>query len=385
MRHLDAEHRRRAESHRRQPARRDERAGHGDRKLLADAVLVPADVGDDEAVFGHGLAQLAEDPLGPHRELIRAPLMIPVRRRTPCRPRAISSRRRPRSRWLLPRAAVGERAERQLRVGDDAELGRVVAADLRRVGVDVDQPRRRNREREARIPRARVRFGEPRADGDDQIGGRGTCRWRSACPRSRSGRAAAGDPRAGSPCPSACARPAPRALRRARPAPRSRAPTARRRRRRAPAARPRERIDDARRRSPRRASAATSAPAPAETRRPARSAEKMSIGTSTSTGPGPSGLREMERALDDARQILDAIDAVDALAERPVDLELVGVLVQVDFLMRVPAVVVRRHVAGDHHHRDRIERRVGDAGAGVGQARARDASAARPACRDARA
>ena len=58
MRHLHAEHRRRSEPHRRQPARRDERAGHGDRKLLADAVLVPADVGDDEPVLGNRLAQL---------------------------------------------------------------------------------------------------------------------------------------------------------------------------------------------------------------------------------------------------------------------------------------------------------------------------------------
>ena len=76
-----------------------------------------------------------------------------------------------------------------------------------------------------------------------------------------------------------------------------------------------------------------------------------------------------------------AIDAIDALAERPVDLELVGVLVQVDFLVRMAAVVMRRHVARDDDHRDRIERGIGDAGRGVGQARARDASAARPACR----
>ena len=89
----------------------------------------------------------------------------------------------------------------------------------------------------------------------------------------------------------------------------------------------------------------------------------MSIGTSTSTGPGPSGLREVERALHDARQILDAIDAVDAFAERPVDLELVGVLMEVDLLVRMAAEVVRRHVAGDHDHRNRIERGVGDAGA----------------------
>ena len=75
----------------------------------------------------------------------------------------------------------------------------------------------------------------------------------------------------------------------------------------------------------------------------------------------------MERALDDARQIARVVDAVDALAERTVDLELVRVLVQVDFLVRMAAVEVRLHVAGDHDHRDRVERGVGHAGGGVGQ------------------
>src|SRR6185503_17794089 len=60
-------------------------------------------------------------------------------------------------------------------------------------------------------------------------------------------------------------------------------------------------------------------------------------------------------------------DAIHALAERTVDLELVGVLVQVDFLVRMAAVEVRLYVPGDDHHRDRVERRVGDAGGGVGQ------------------
>ena len=41
-----------------------------------------------------------------------------------------------------------------------------------------------------------------------------------------------------------------------------------------------------------------------------------------------------------ARQIRDAVDAVDALAERPVDLELVGVLMEVELLMRMAAVIV---------------------------------------------
>ena len=76
----------------------------------------------------------------------------------------------------------------------------------------------------------------------------------------------------------------------------------------------------------------------------------------------------MERPLHHARQIADAIDTVDALAERPVNLELIGVLVEVHFLVRVAAVIVRRHVARNHHHRDRIERCIRHAGAGVGQA-----------------
>ena len=61
------------------------------------------------------------------------------------------------------------------------------------------------------------------------------------------------------------------------------------------------------------------------------------------------------------------IDAVDALAERTVDLVLVRVLMEVDLLVRMAAVEVRLHVAGDHDHRDRVERGVGHAGRGVGQ------------------
>ena len=44
------------------------------------------------------------------------------------------------------------------------------------------------------------------------------------------------------------------------------------------------------------------------------------------------------------------------LAERPVDGRLVGVLVQVDFLVGVPALVVARHVSGDRDQGDRFER-----------------------------
>ena len=129
--------------HRRQPARRDERAGYVDRKLLADTVLVPAHVGDDERILGGGASQLAEDAFGPQRELIGRSTDRPSSRRTPCgrgrSPRAAAAIGVP-----LAARLVDQRRQRQLRVGDDAELGLVVAANLREIGVDVNQPRRRN-------------------------------------------------------------------------------------------------------------------------------------------------------------------------------------------------------------------------------------------------
>ena len=64
------------------------------------------------------------------------------------------------------------------------------------------------------------------------------------------------------------------------------------------------------------------------------------------------------------------IDTPGALDERPVDLELRSVRVQVHLLVRMLAVIVRRHIAGDHDHRDRVERGVGHAGGGVGEPRA---------------
>ena len=44
---------------------------------------------------------------------------------------------------------------------------------------------------------------------------------------------------------------------------------------------------------------------------------------------------------------------------------------QVDFLVRALAVVVAGHVTGNHHHRHRIERGVGDAGGRIGQSGAK--------------
>jgi hypothetical protein len=79
-------------------------------------------------------------------------------------------------------------------------------------------------------------------------------------------------------------------------------------------------------------------------------------------GSRPAGRGDVECAFDDAREIRGALDAIHTLAERPVDLALVGILVKVELLMRVTAVVVRGNITGDHDHRDRVERGIGDAG-----------------------
>lgn len=62
-------------------------------------------------------------------------------------------------------------------------------------------------------------------------------------------------------------------------------------------------------------------------------------------GAGPAGRGEMKGAFDDAGKILHAVDPVDSFAERTVDLVLVGVSVQIDFLVRMAAVVMGRDVA----------------------------------------
>ena len=87
-------------------------------------------------------------------------------------------------------------------------------------------------------------------------------------------------------------------------------------------------------------------------------------------GAGAARLREVERAFEDPRQIIDAIDAVDALAEGPEHLALVGVGMHQELLVRVTAVVVRRDVAGDDDHRNRVERGIGHARRGVREPRA---------------
>src|SRR5437762_2854348 len=73
------------------------------------------------------------------------------------------------------------------RGGDDPELGRIVAADLLRVDVDVDQFRGRDVVRVARHPRRAVDVGEAAAEREDHVGVPRGLRRRVLAP-------AAGDP-----------------------------------------------------------------------------------------------------------------------------------------------------------------------------------------------
>ena len=167
-RHLDAEHGRGPEAHRREAARSDERAGNRDWELLRDTVLVPADVGDEEAVFGECAAQVAEDALRAHRKLIRLPLVVVVRRKLPAASLDVFAERAAMI-VLAATRRTREHAQRGFGIGNDAELRGIVPADFRRIDVDVHEAGRRDCKRESRIPRARVGFRQPCSDRQDQI------------------------------------------------------------------------------------------------------------------------------------------------------------------------------------------------------------------------
>ena len=84
--------------------------------------------------------------------------------------------------------------------------------------------------------------------------------------------------------------------------------------------------------------------------------------------PGAPALGENEGLLEDLREQMGRVHAPGALDERPVDFHLGSIRVQVDLLVRVLPEIVGRHVAGDHHHGNGVQRSVGHARGGVGQA-----------------
>ena len=186
----------------------------------------------------------------------------------------------------MPRAAAASAPSASFASATTPSSVGIVAADLGLVGVDVNQPRRRNREREARIPRARVRFGEARADGEDQIRGAALLVGDRRAPE-------AGLPEQQRMILAQAALAHQRVRDRQLERFGERRELRRRARREHAAAGVehralgvRQRVDDARRGRRIDRSAAPSPPAPCWNASTGRSAEKMSIGTSTSTGPG---------------------------------------------------------------------------------------------------
>jgi hypothetical protein len=265
-----------------------------------------------------------------------------------------------------PASGTHKSGECQLRVRDDAKLRLIVASDLRRIHVDVDQARGRHPERGPVIPGARVRLGETSTDRDDEI--------RCHAGLVGDGRA----PESGLPHQQWVTI--------------ANASLAHERMRDRHLQRFDERCELLARAGGEHSSARVE-------HRPFGARKRLHnvrSGCGVDGGPSDDGgclaeradgqlrrkdvhwdidehrprtprLGEMERALHHPRKILDAVDAIDALAERPVDLELVRILVEVDLLMRVPPLVVRLRIAGKDDHRDGIERRVGDPGGAIRQ------------------
>lgn len=86
---------------------------------------------------------------------------------------------------------------------------------------------------------------------------------------------------------------------------------------------------------------------------------------------GTAGLGKAERLIHDVGQGFGVVHAPGALDDRLKDAVLRRIAVHVDLLMRVLAEIVARHVAGNHNHGNGVERRVGDAGEDIGQAGAK--------------
>ena len=80
------------------------------------------------------------------------------------------------------------------------------------------------------------------------------------------------------------------------------------------------------------------------------------------TGPGPAVRGDVERLVQDARQVLDPAHEIIVLGA------IAGDAGRVAFLERVRADQMGRHLAGDADERDRIHQRVGEAGDRVGRA-----------------
>ena len=80
--------------------------------------------------------------------------------------------------------------------------------------------------------------------------------------------------------------------------------------------------------------------------------------------PGAAATREPEGLAHNFRQGIDLAHQEAVLDHRQAHAE------HVDFLERIGAHQRSRYLSGDHHHRHRVQHRIGDAGEQVGRARA---------------
>ena len=111
-------------------------------QLLARAVLVPADVGDENRIVRRGLRNLIEQARRVNRLAGVALGRRELRRSSSARRFAVVSTRRLRligASALKPRSASTSCAQRRLGVADDADLDRIDLADLLRIDVDLNQ------------------------------------------------------------------------------------------------------------------------------------------------------------------------------------------------------------------------------------------------------
>src|SRR5262249_29158908 len=159
---LDAYRRGRAEAHRRGAARGDEPPGLRQWVALRDTVLVPPDIGDQDGVRWQRGPHIGEDPLGPKRELIAtAPVSTRVKQGCTRRMDSLPQLRPRHTLGPMPHNRAEYRPDRERGVGYHAYLDRVVATDLGRIDVDLDQASRWEPPGVVGMPRARIGFGEP--------------------------------------------------------------------------------------------------------------------------------------------------------------------------------------------------------------------------------
>src|SRR5690242_4602026 len=129
-----------------------------------------ADVREHDPIVGQDLPEVADNPLRADRLRLRGavfhdvvePLLSPAVDPVPPFSSAV------RGRALV--CGVEQLVEHHLRVAQESNADRIVAPDLVRVEVDVDQPRGRYRVGEAWQPAARRAVVKTRADSEYHVG-----------------------------------------------------------------------------------------------------------------------------------------------------------------------------------------------------------------------